>query len=95
MRPPVDQLQQIFIMADTLTPSRHLYRLDGIIDQEPIPPSIRGNIIEHQCTLRSTGKSVTIKQLRFASEHTNEVFSVVILAIYVNCFPPALNLAPT
>ena len=96
MYSPVDQLQQVFTMAHTLTaPSRYLYRLDGIVDQEPTPPSIRGNVLEYQGTLRSTRKIVTIKRLRFSSEHTNEVFSVIILAIYVNCFPSALKFSPT
>ena len=65
-------------MANSLiASSRKLYRFGGLVDQEPILPSVRGNIVEYRGTLHSTGKSVTIKRLRFASEHTNEVFSAV------------------
>ena len=72
-----------------------VYRLDGLVNQEPTSLSIRGNVLEYRGTLQSTGRIVTIKRLRFASEHTNEVFSAVVTANYVNCLPLALNLAPT
>ena len=78
-----------------ISPSRQFYRLDGLVDQGPTLPSIRGNVLEYQNTLQPTGKIVTIKRFRFSSDHTNEVFSVVVPAIYVDCFSSALNLAPT
>ena len=80
-------------MANALC--QQLYRPDGLVNQELISPSVLGNVLEYRGTLQSTGRIVTIKRLRFASEHTNEVFSAVVTANYVNHFPSALNLAPT
>ena len=53
-----------------------VYRLGGLVGQETTSPSIRGNILEYRGTLQPTERIVTIKRLRFASEPTNEVFSL-------------------
>ena len=83
-------------MANTLVaPSQQLYRLDGLVDQESTSPSIRGNVLEYRGTLQPAGRVVTIKRLRFTSEHTSEVFSAIVLVIYVDCFPSAINFTPT
>ena len=86
-------------MANTPTPSsRQLYRLGGLFNQGPTSPTIRGNFLEYRGTLQPTGRIVTIKRLRFASEHTNEVFSIVVLVrVYVNCFfvSPSFGLCST
>ena len=81
-------------MANSLF--QQLYRPDGHVSREvSIPPSVRGNVVEYRATLRTTGKTLTVKRRRFASEHTNEVLSVVVLTrIYVNCFLLALHLGP-
>lgn len=71
------------------------YRLDGLVDLEPTSLLIYSNFLEYRGTLQPTGRIVTIKRPRFASEHTNEVLSIVVLVIYVYCFPSALNSAPT
>ena len=79
-------------MANSLF--RQLYRPDGhVIREVSISPLVRGNVLEYRGTLRPTGKILTIKRRRFASEHTNEVLFVVVLArVYVNFFLLALNL---
>ena len=74
--------------------SRQLYRPDGHVSREvSISPSVRGNVLEYRGTRPPTGEILTIKRRRFASEHTNEVLFVVVLArVYANCFLLALNL---
>lgn len=50
-----------------------VYCLDGLVVHETSSPLIRGNILKYQGTLQPSGRIVTIKRLRFASEPTNEV----------------------
>ena len=71
------------------------YHLNGLVGQERPLQLMRDNLLEYRGSLQPTGKIATIKRIRFASEPTNEVFSVIVLVIYVDCFPLALNLAPT
>ena len=59
-----------------------LYRPNGRVNREPISPVVLGNVLEYRGTLPcdSTRIVVTIKRRRFSSEHTNEEFSIVVLA---------------